>query len=79
MSNSTLYICIHQQKSNYRPGRAFPHHFPGCAPFHQFADAQPDDGATFRIAVDFLATNPLIKVMEIVLFAGLLSTLCWAS
>lgn len=29
-----------------------------------------DEGAAFRKAVDFLGTNPLIKVMEIVLFAG---------
>lgn len=29
-----------------------------------------DKGATFRQAVNFMATNPVIKVMEIVLFAG---------
>lgn len=29
-----------------------------------------DDGAAFRQAVDFLVTNPLIKVMEVVLFSG---------
>ena len=31
---------------------------------------RPDNGEAFRQAVDFLATNPLIMVMEIVLFAG---------
>lgn len=31
---------------------------------------KPDDGAAFREAVKFLASNPLIKIMEIVLFAG---------
>jgi succinate dehydrogenase / fumarate reductase, cytochrome b subunit len=30
----------------------------------------PDNGETFRQAVHFLATNPVIKIMEIVLFAG---------
>jgi succinate dehydrogenase / fumarate reductase cytochrome b subunit len=31
---------------------------------------KPDEGMAFRQAVDFLTTNPLIKAMEIVLFAG---------
>ena len=31
---------------------------------------KPDQGAAFKAAVDFLSNNPLIKVMEIVLFAG---------
>ncbi|MDP2424639.1 MAG: succinate dehydrogenase cytochrome b subunit [Bacteroidales bacterium] len=31
---------------------------------------KPDDGATFNEVVHFLSTNPLIKIMEIVLFAG---------
>ena len=29
-----------------------------------------DDGAAFMVAVDFMATNPLIKVMEIFLMGG---------
>jgi succinate dehydrogenase / fumarate reductase cytochrome b subunit len=29
-----------------------------------------DEGETFRQAVNFMATNPVIKVMEIILFAG---------
>lgn len=31
---------------------------------------KPDDGDAFRKAVDFLSTNPVIKIMEIVLFSG---------
>lgn len=32
----------------------------------------PDDGFTFQKAVGFMTTNPLIKIMEIFLFGGLL-------
>lgn len=31
---------------------------------------RPDNGAAFGKAVEFLTTNPLIKIMEIVLFSG---------
>jgi succinate dehydrogenase / fumarate reductase, cytochrome b subunit len=31
---------------------------------------KPDEGDAFRKAVEFLSTNPLIKIMEIVLFSG---------
>jgi len=31
---------------------------------------KPDNGEAFRQAVDFLTTNPLIQIMEVVLFAG---------
>ncbi|HHN47672.1 MAG TPA: succinate dehydrogenase, partial [Bacteroidales bacterium] len=31
---------------------------------------RPDNGEAFQLAVEFLSTNPLIKIMEIVLFAG---------
>ncbi len=31
---------------------------------------KPDNGATFGKAVKFMTTNPLIKVMEVVLFSG---------
>lgn len=31
---------------------------------------KPDDGKSFREAVDFMTTNPIIRVMEPILFAG---------
>jgi succinate dehydrogenase / fumarate reductase cytochrome b subunit len=37
-----------------------------------------DGGEVFKIAVDFMTTNPLIKVMEIVLFAGFIIHIIWA-
>jgi succinate dehydrogenase / fumarate reductase, cytochrome b subunit len=36
-----------------------------------------DGGETFRTAVDFMVTNPVIKVMEIVLFSGFLIHIIW--
>jgi succinate dehydrogenase / fumarate reductase cytochrome b subunit len=37
-----------------------------------------DGGEVFKIAVDFMTTNPLIKIMEIVLFGGFIIHIVWA-
>jgi succinate dehydrogenase / fumarate reductase cytochrome b subunit len=37
-----------------------------------------DGGEVFKIAVGFMTTNPLVKIMEIVLFAGFLIHIIWA-
>jgi succinate dehydrogenase / fumarate reductase cytochrome b subunit len=37
-----------------------------------------DGGEVFRIAVGFMTTNPLIKIMEIVLFGGFFIHIAWA-
>ena len=37
-----------------------------------------DGGDTFRIGVEFMTTNPLIKIMEIVLFGGFIVHIIWA-
>jgi succinate dehydrogenase / fumarate reductase, cytochrome b subunit len=36
-----------------------------------------DGGAAFRTGVEFMTTNPLIKIMEIVLFGGFLIHIIW--
>lgn len=36
-----------------------------------------DEGEAFRIGVEFMTTNPIIKVMEIVLFGGFLIHIIW--
>jgi succinate dehydrogenase (or fumarate reductase) cytochrome b subunit, b558 family len=36
-----------------------------------------DGGEVFKIAVEFMTTNPLIKVMEIVLFGGFIIHIVW--
>src|SRR5208337_1497937 len=37
-----------------------------------------DGGEVFRIAVGFMTTNVLIKVMEVVLFGGFMIHIAWA-
>jgi len=37
-----------------------------------------DGGEAFRMGVEFMTTNPLIKIMELVLFGGFLIHMIWA-
>lgn len=70
MSNSTLTFASISKKVITALAGLFLITFLAVHLFTNLLMLKPDDGATFRIAVDFLATNPLIKVMELVLFAG---------
>jgi succinate dehydrogenase / fumarate reductase, cytochrome b subunit len=36
-----------------------------------------DEGEVFKMAVEFMTTNPLIRIMEIVLFGGILIHIIW--
>jgi succinate dehydrogenase / fumarate reductase, cytochrome b subunit len=38
-----------------------------------------DDGAAFKVAVGFMTTNPLVKIMEVFLFGGFLIHIIWGA
>jgi succinate dehydrogenase / fumarate reductase, cytochrome b subunit len=70
MSNSTLTFASISKKVITALAGLFLITFLAVHLFTNLLMLKPDDGDTFRIAVDFLATNPVIKIMEVVLFAG---------